>query len=123
MAVFIGTEFLLCVVAQQGNSVCRSTRTEFHINLIGVVVSCVVEVMADRRGQHDQQIDAVHLTPQVSQPDQTVHLLGDKENSEVQAGSWRCSFGHNLGKAAICCYEKIKAAFIGGFFVHLGAVE
>lgn len=33
--------------------------------LVGVVVSCVIEVMAERRGQHDEQVDAVHLTPQV----------------------------------------------------------
>lgn len=51
--------------AQRGN----------FIDLIGVVVSGVVEVVADGRGQHDEQVDAVHLTPQVSQPDQTIHLL------------------------------------------------
>lgn len=49
------------------------------MHLVGVVVSCVVEVVADCRGQHDQQVDAVHLTPQVSQPDQTIHLLRDRE--------------------------------------------
>ena len=49
------------------------------IYLIGIVVSCVVEVVADCRGEHDQQVDAVHLTLQVSQPDQTIHLLRDKE--------------------------------------------
>lgn len=54
------------------------------MHLVGVVVSCVVEVVADCRGQHDQQVDAVHLTPQVSQPDQTIHLLRDR-NSEEQA--------------------------------------
>lgn len=47
--------------------------------LVGVVVACVVEVVADCRGQHGQQIDAVHLTPQVCQPDQTIHLLGHEE--------------------------------------------
>lgn len=49
------------------------------MHLVGVVISCVVEVVADCRGQHDQQVDAVHLTPQVSQPDQTIHLLRDRE--------------------------------------------
>lgn len=58
------------------------------MHLVGVVVSCVVEVVADCRGQHDQQVDAVHLTPQVSQPDQTVHLLRDR-NSEEQAAKIR----------------------------------
>lgn len=43
-------------------------------DLIGIVVSGVVEVVADGRGQHDEQVDAVHLIPQVRQPDQTVHL-------------------------------------------------
>lgn len=47
--------------------------------LVGVVVSCVVEVVADGRGEHDQQVSAVHLTPQVSEPDQTVHLLRGEE--------------------------------------------
>lgn len=48
----------------------RRRRTD----LIGVVVSGVVEVVADGRRQHDEKVDAVHLTPQVRQPDQTVHL-------------------------------------------------
>lgn len=48
--------------------------------LIGVVVSRVVEVVADGRGQHDEQVDAVDLTPQVRQPDQTVHLLTYRMN-------------------------------------------
>lgn len=43
-------------------------------HLIGIVVSGVVEVVADGRGQHDEQVDALHLVPQVRQPDQTVHL-------------------------------------------------
>lgn len=57
-----------------------STTPGKFIYLIGVVVSCVVEVVADRGGQHDQQVDAVHLAPQVGQPDQTVHLLRNKES-------------------------------------------
>lgn len=43
-------------------------------DLIGIVVSGVVEVVADGRGQHDEQVHAVHLLPQVRQPDQTIHL-------------------------------------------------
>lgn len=48
--------------------------TLLFFHLIGIVVSCVVKIMTDGRGQHDEQVDAVHLTPQVSQPDQPVHL-------------------------------------------------
>lgn len=57
----------------------------FH--LIGVVVSCVVEVVTDGRGQHDKQVDAVHLTPQVSQPDQSVHLSGRRRRARNDASN------------------------------------
>lgn len=60
------------------------------MHLIGVVVSCVVEVMADCRGQHDQQVDAVHLTPQVSQPDQTIHLLRHTETVNNRLETFSC---------------------------------
>lgn len=40
----------------------------------------MVKVVTDGRGQHDEQVDAVHLTPQVSQPDQPVHLSRQTEN-------------------------------------------
>lgn len=53
-------------------------------DLIGVVVSGVVEVMADGRGQHDEQVDAVHLVPQVRQPDQTVHLRSGSTSVGMQ---------------------------------------
>lgn len=51
----------------------------FFFHLIGIVVSCVVKVVTDGRGQHDEQVHAVHLPPQVSQPDQPVHLSRQEE--------------------------------------------
>lgn len=46
------------------------------MDLVDVVVARVVEVMAQRRGQHDQQVSAGEFAPQVRQPDQPVHLQG-----------------------------------------------
>lgn len=50
--------------------------------LVGVVVSCMVKVVAHRRGQHDEQVNAVHLSSQVSEPDQTIHLVEDQDRAE-----------------------------------------
>lgn len=57
------------------------------IYLIGIVVSCVVEVVANSRGQHDQQVNAVHPTPQVSQPDQAIHLFSDRATMTNRMGA------------------------------------
>lgn len=46
------------------------------VDLVDVVVAWVVEVVAQRRGQHYQQVSAGEFIPQVRQPDQPVHLQG-----------------------------------------------
>lgn len=47
-------------------------------HLVDVVVAGVVEVMTQSRGQHDQQVDSPKLVPEIRQPDEPVHLPGDK---------------------------------------------
>lgn len=46
-------------------------------DLVDVVVAGVVEVVAQSRGQHDQQVHSGYFTPEVCQPDEPVHLQSD----------------------------------------------
>lgn len=84
--------------------------------LIGIVVSRVVEVVADCRGQHNQQVNAVHLTPQVSQPDQTIHLLrgktnkGNNTNGENEEEGFTCIYWYHFIMSNF--YFKLKSNYI-----------
>lgn len=70
-----------CMICAQSKYAYKQGITQKHVffllllYLICIVVTCVVKVMADCRGQHNQKVDAVHFAPEVSQPDQTIHLF------------------------------------------------
>ena len=52
-------------------------------HLVDVVVAGVVEVVAQSRGQHDQQVHPGCFTPEVCQPDEPVHLQSDTPGTPV----------------------------------------
>ena len=47
-------------------------------HLVGIVVSGVVQVVTDCRGQQGQKVNALHLTSEVRQPYQSIHLHSKK---------------------------------------------
>lgn len=59
---------------RSAEGVSRAAAGQRRLHLVGVVVSGVVKVVADRRGHHDEQVDVLQFIPQVGQPDQPVHL-------------------------------------------------
>lgn len=63
------------------------------VNLVDIVVARVVKVVAQRRGQHYQQVSAGEFTPQIRQPDQPVHLQGRTADS---VGATPQPFTHKL---------------------------
>ena len=62
------------MVLQGRDVIVAQSELRAGVDLIGIVVARVVEVVADGRGQQDEDVQRLQFGRKVDQPDQTVHL-------------------------------------------------
>ena len=62
------------MVLQGRDVIVAQSKLRAGVDLIGVVVARVVEVVADGRRQQDEDVQRLQFGRKVNQPDQTVHL-------------------------------------------------
>ena len=62
------------MVLQGRDVIVAQSELRAGVDLIGVVVARVVEVVADGRRQQDEDVQRLQFGRKVNQPDQTVHL-------------------------------------------------